>query len=633
MPVDIIVPPDGGNQDPFFELYTNTFQQNVSWSALQDPPVLAPFTLALSKQLISNPVIKWEIVYPQQGMSWLNLTGASVSGDNITVGTTNSKTLTPVLVGVDTLPDGNYSAEIYFNSFDGTTAYSTISYLISLSIINNALVSISVDKSQYNVVFNRQTGVLSGDTVVQILNNTGLNSLDFKAQYFIEKSGFTTSFNLESLDIATNPNLPTHGTVNIQGKLNKGQSVVELFNIRLVIIDSGDLIVDKSNISFTIYKSTSQTASSSFSITNPENKNFTISAPYWITLSENSGNTSKTISITTVNSNAIAGGAYSGEIVISYDAKTIIISVDLLVISFINFMPDFDNDFCLDLPPITFVKIVNESVYVRITVTSTYVVLGKTTQKENVYFMPYSNNKAEFNFGEKVHNLFPKYKGHYFDLPNNTEIYKRINVDILAEELNSDYQVKYTESLLGVKCLPGKKPLSFPLLSDFIYRKRNQKSVFFNALLNKNTVYLRKIEDTNNIDSVSFGSTTVKYYEFPNQYSKIHLHFENNNLVPDWFTLTGEFKITNDFNHIYAKNIFKSQNEKYDLTKVKTLSINTGFFMKNELDLINKIVESLLCYVKIGDVVYRCFATTQKIILQDSTDELLDRDLEFLIVE
>ncbi len=634
MPIDIIIDPnDGGSQYPQFSLATSSFQQSVSWSALQDPPALAPFTLSFYKYNIINPIIKWEIVYAQLGMNWLNLTGVSVSGDEITVGTINSKTLTPVLVGISNLPDGNYSAEIYFNSFDGSVSYSTISYLISLSIVDNTIVSVNVDKSQYNVVYNRQTGVLSGDTVVQIINNPNSETFNFKANHFVEKLGVTTTFNLESLDIATNPNLPNHGTVNLQGKLIKNLSVLKFFNISLVIVGSGDLITDKTNISFTLYKSTAQTGNTSFVITNPENKSFTIMAPSWLTLSETSGNSSKTISVTTVDSNMIAAGYYTGNIVISYEGKTVVIAVELLVISFINFIQTPTNKFCLDIPKVTFIKMINESVFVRITVTATYTVLGVVTIKENIYFIPYSSNKAEFDLGEKVHNHFPKYKGDYFDVATGTELFKEVDVKILAEELDANYEVKYSETLSNIKLLPGKKPLAYPLLSNFLFRKRNRKSIFLNAELVNDSVLFRKTESTSNIDSITYQGTEVKYYELPSQFNQIHLHFENGNFAPEWFTLTGEFKITNDVSHVYAKNIFKAQNEKYDVSKVKTLSINTGYYIKEELKLINEMVESTLCYVIIEGVKYRCFATTTKLSLIDSTEEVLDRDLEFLIVE
>ena len=63
------------------------------------------------------------------------------------------------------------------------------------------------------------------------------------------------------------------------------------------------------------------------------------------------------------------------------------------------------------------------------------------------------------------------------------------------------------------------------------------------------------------------------------------------------------------------------------------LTLNTGFFLKEELYLIEKMVESKLAFIRISGKIYRCFNTTQKLILDDSTEELLNRDLEFLIVE
>jgi hypothetical protein len=118
------------------------------------------------------------------------------------------------------------------------------------------------------------------------------------------------------------------------------------------------------------------------------------------------------------------------------------------------------------------------------------------------------------------------------------------------------------------------------------------------------------------------------------KYSKVlNLHFENENLSPEWFSLTGEYKISSDYTHIYAKNVFNSQNEKYDFSKVKILTINTGFFLKEELYLIEKMIESRITYIMIEDKLYRCFSTVQKFVLNDSLEQLANKDLEFLIVE
>jgi hypothetical protein len=271
--------------------------------------------------------------------------------------------------------------------------------------------------------------------------------------------------------------------------------------------------------------------------------------------------------------------------------------------------------------------------FVRITVSAIYNLMGVETIKEGIYPIPYVSDKDKFSLGEKVHKQFPRFKGSFFDVVGEIELMKNAVVSFKAEELDVNYNVLLTETQSNIKLFPGVKPIGYPLLSNFLFRKRNNNAIFFNSRVQDEKIMVEKIVDTDDVNSLQYGEKQVIYYLYP-KYSKVlNLHFENENLSPEWFSLTGEYKISSDYTHIYAKNVFNSQNEKYDFSKVKILTINTGFFLKEELYLIEKMIESRITYIMIEDKLYRCFSTVQKFVLNDSLEQLANKDLEFLIVE
>lgn len=628
----------GGSSSPYFLLNPNRFSDNLTWNANQEMPLANNLLLNLQYYLVSNPSISFDIHYLQPVVPWLGLIGPSVNANSITVAGGLIKNLTIQLsTGISDFPNGVYEAEIVFQAsakyMNNISVYDISSYYVTLTISNNDSASIKVDKLQYNVFFNRSANTLSGETLVSILNNTTPIQLKFLAENFATKNNLIDTFNIENFGIEDNLSLPAQGNVNILGGLFKADnSRIANVNINLAIGLNSDIFVDKISLTFNINKATPQTANDSIYITNPESKTFEITTPDWLIITVFNGmNSSGFIKLTTVSSANISGGVHTGNVVITYENKIITIPVVLTVVSFSSFQ--VTTKFSLDIPEIFFNRMNAAARLVRVTISARYNLAGVETIKENVYAQPYVNEKALFRISDKIHSQFPRYKSDLFSIENDFELMKNSIIDLKFEELDVNYTVLMTETISNLKFFPGKEPKGNPLLSNFLYRKKNKKSVFFNSKIEGESIIVEKVEITDNIDELAYGNNTVKYYELPRNYNSIDLQFENENLAPEWFTFTGEYKITAEFSHTYAKNIFKAQNEKFDSTKTKMLTLNTGFFIKQELYLLEKLVESKLVFMKINEKVYRCFSTTQKLILDDSTEELLDRDLEFLIIE
>ena len=135
------------------------------------------------------------------------------------------------------------------------------------------------------------------------------------------------------------------------------------------------------------------------------------------------------------------------------------------------------------------------------------------------------------------------------------------------------------------------------------------------------------------VKQLNIGVNPIKIITMPNNNQTVNVAFYNSNLVPDWLTITGDFKISDDYTYTISRNVISGNEEKFDSEKTKTLTINTGFILKSELEILDEIAESKLIFIEINGKYYKGILTTNKISKEDSTEELISRDLEFLITE
>lgn len=574
--------------------------------------------------------LRFDLNYLNTSKKWLKIAG------QVDVGYLDPWDVNPLVITtdfLDELPNGQYKAIVIFS----WTPLSGNDFVkqgeLVINITGTPPTQISTDKIVYNLLYNRSDNSLTGNSLVSIINNTDLNLLKFwqNGNVFAAAENFTNSFNLienAGNPLATNPAIPATGNVNIPAKILKqtGEFVTG-FSISLLVIDGGISIEPKS-LAYEVFKGTEQ--SKTLSVVNPLGLNFLVTqVPSWLTLDSTAGNTTKTITATTSTS-SLTEGVYLGIIKFEYDGKVIDIPVTLDLKTFISI--DKTIDFCLDLPEVKVSKKTPEATIVRMTVTATYNVLGVATSFEKVYSQNYFQDKVLFGLGEKLHRHFPRIKKHFFD-DDQIVLMQQIEASIKVEELDVNRNLLFDQTVSGIKLFPGKKPKGYPFLTNTVFRKKNDKAIIFSSVVTGTAVTLNKIKEVDLPNPLVLGTASIQFYDFPKVFQPAHLQWENQNLVPEWFTLTGDFTITPEFNHVYARNIFNAQNEKYDFTKVKTLNISTGLIMAKERPTVEEMIESKLSFIKIGETIYRCFNITKKMTLQDSKEELLSNDLEFLIVE
>ncbi|MHA7822456.1 hypothetical protein ACVVIH_06810 [Chryseobacterium arthrosphaerae] len=580
-----------------------------------------------------------------------------------------------VFKNFEQLQEGTYITELFFDlsTFIGGTEFSADSLSLTMQlIIQGSGDIITTDKAVYNVVFNRQDNSLSGDLEVNILGNNGNSELMFFNNLNIfnnVSSIINNNFLLEpSTPLSTNPNLPAQGLFEISSLIKKkivgGNSQnVYSFLINLFVLN-GDLLVTPDFLSFSLLQSASEVKSSKIRIINPYNKSFMVEAPYWLELSANSGNDDMEITVSTLNSAIIPIGDYTGNIILKFDAKETKIPVSVSVISFVYLTGMEDYNFCLDNKIINFIRRTTTARYVRSTLTITFKNEDETKIIQRSLVVPYYNEKASFDLGEKIHQYFVRLKKSILKeqklpsrLDNKLWMYPA-EVKILVEELDVDYNVVHSENVSAIYFYPGKKPAAFPLLSNNLYRQRIEGSkyifTYIQGLVNpskigsgtpnilENGIITRlKIEDDEDkiffpkkkIIEITPEKSLIYISPLISAPQVINIQFENQNLCPESFTFTGHIKKNQDFTHIYDQNVITSLREKYDTTKLQTWVINTGFVIKKCIPTILEIIDSKLCFIEYEGKVFRGFCVSQKLVSEDTSLELIQFDLDFLIFE
>lgn len=591
-------------------------------------------TAPLPETITTAVVETEEVLYLQFSINFENTAIEWLHATNITGSYVEDGTLQLELQNTDLLPAGNYKATIVFEPSNAETYFTPFTCVVNLVLSGASPTQIVTNDTVYDLVYNRATNELTGETAVGIINNTAPIELKFwqNGSVFAPAENFTTGFNFAenpAIPMATNPALPETGSVSIPAKILKQTGeFVQGFTINLVIVDGG-ITVQPTSLYFEVFKGSAE-KSGVLNVTNPLGVDFQVTEfPEWLILDDVDGNTSQKINVTT-ETDLLPVGNYTANIKFEYNDDFLLIPVTLDLKAFI--IIDETKDFCLDLPPVKVNRKSADAKFVRITMTAVYKVLGVTSTFEKVYQTPYFLDVASFELGEKLHRHFPRAKRHFFD-ETSLNFMENIVASIKVDELNANLEVLFTESASGIKLFPGKKPVGYPLLSNFIHRKKNEGAIIFTSVVGGEIVQLTKTAESVLANPLVLGTTQINFYDFPKSYAPVHVQWENQNLAPEWFTFTGDYKISPDFNHIYARNIFNAQNEKYDSSKVRTLLIDTGMILAKERELISEIIEYKLAFIKIEGKIYRCFNITKKNVEVDSTEELVARPLEYLIVE
>lgn len=609
----------------------------------------------------------------------------TISGNEVSsISNTINHNVTSALLDInfnnlDTLSIGNNGVSIFFQLQGystgieaGSEQWVNLDFIEHYLIINvTPEISIQPDKYIYNIQYLKSTNTFSGDTLITLLNNADAENcsveLSQSAQYFaIADASFSTSTNIiAGADLAQLATVTANPLGILAVLKNSAGTTIANFSLKVTILENDNITANISSAEFELVKSKSEVKTQKFNLSNPSGKSFSITAPSFVTVSPSSGNTSAEITISTVNSSTLNLGDYSGDIVITFDTtKTIVIPITLSVINFFSSQLSSDFNFCLDKKLMKFYKIDEAGVFVRALLTITFRTPTETKTVERSYVLPYFEGKAEMDIGAKIQTYFLKYIKNILAEANVSQYFNQkvwyypVSVTGTVEELDADYNVKNSETLTEIKFFAGKKPLGYPILTNNLVRRRSGDSKvifsFISGVTNINdfganftnyavvpdrVAVAFKTETADqlftwpSIKQFNIGVNPIKIITVPNNNQTVNMAFYNSNLVPDWLTITGDFKISDDYTHTISRNVIYGNEEKFDSEKTKTLTINSGFILKSELEILDEIAESKLIFIEINGKYYKGILTTNKIGKEDSTEELISRDLEFLITE
>lgn len=353
----------------------------------------------------------------------------------------------------------------------------------------------------------------------------------------------------------------------------------------------------------------------------------------------------------------IALGKYSGEIILVSGTLEKRVKVNLKVIQ--SLVSDFRRGtyyFALDKNKISLSRTTPAASYITLKLEMYFKGYGRELMETQDYSYPYFRDEIELYPGEEVQDFFIRCK----ELTEDNvwtlfdEQYNLALVNITIKEFDIEDRELSESQLNNIFFAPGRRPKCYPFFTDF-----GKRRVFENSKIRLNTdvlfenkalsglfkQYNESISEYKkghkvvafNLDNDRFAGAKktivragdLEFIPFPKPKGGkvIHLFFENQNLVLDWFTCPAHHHRKFDFHHITDE----LTGEKFGALETENFIINTGWILKEEIELINALLKSRICFIVIGTDIIKARPIGRKNEMYDTTQNLYSMDLEFNI--
>lgn len=636
--------------------------QNITWNKSAGPPNDPIGILIEDLGGLSIDVVSWQMNFQNNNGGWLVSDNDSIDGFVAWSGTSGFLPLS--WKDLNVLTETHYQVTIVLHCQNTDNGIGKIlTAHVNLNITGTSPTAVQTDKQNYNITYNRQSNTVTGDTNISIVNNTNNEVLQMMSvgDYFQPQSSTVQVGIVESTTnpFATNGLLPTSGTKVVSCKLYTTQGVaVATFTVTMTVIESDVLFFEPLFIQFKLRKGLNEVDGQQiFQVINPGNKDYTVTPPSWLTLSAYGSNLPlKAFYCETVNSEAIDLGEYNDFIVINYEDKVEKIPVSLKVISFIQ-MDLKPQNFALDGVWLHASQMKNNGRFINVKMKIDIATKQGIESFETSYLLPYFNEKAKVNLGEKIQNHYPIYNENLLPLIeeeqtkyDNQLVYRPAVIHLVVEELDGSYNVLHSTTLNSFEVFAGHRPKLFPLFTNHSYRRKLSKAPLIASYWQTGVDYMTVINQA--LPTNSFTETDVQtvivyqdnlvnkvelkqnfglnFIDFPKTEKYYTVQWLNNNLVPEWAVFSGNFKINSEYTH--TQDQFYKAAKKYDTQKVSKISVSTGFILKEETALVDEIIQSKKSFIKVDSDVYECFCTSTKLIEEDTERNLINYELEFQIV-
>lgn len=591
-------------------------------------------------------------------VDFVNLSSIKLVGDTFNQTNIVTERVYCNFQNLDNLSVGNHVQPITIEAYgidSNNQEHFVESYYTEISITVQAGTGISTDKNVYNLTYNKADGLLSGDDKITVFvtDPVTVTATDPFINLTQESANSERHLKFQSNTVIQNKAVGSYsGIVTIQiGSAVKNVTV----NLE-VINDITVFYVNPPAFNTSLQKNLSETKQFSVNISNPNNLTIIVdSKPSFIdSVTLNNG----VMTFTTVNSSTLSVGNYAGEIILRAGAVTKKVMINISVVQAISH--DFSGSnyyFAKDSNKVILNKTSSSSTYVKMTLKMFFNGFGEQYQEEEEYTFPYFKGSVEIYPGDEVQDFFIKAKNITISLDPVYQ-YTLALVEMTFEEMNNLDEVQSTFVLDNIYFAPGKKPKCFPIFTNYPVRSTYSDSVIklsvdrlsekddLNKLYTSYTLQKPPHFAKFNVDQFTFlrssfkpdlrrqiiSSTIMQFVPLPDPEKIIHIEWENENLVFDWFSASGEIKIPVDVDNVIGESE-EYLEEKFDSTDRKTLTVNTGWILKEEIDLITDLLKSRLCFIYADGVRYKVFPITNKNELKDSAKNTFSMDIDFKILE
>ncbi len=611
---------------------------------------------------IGNYRFKIKKIISGSGVDFVNVTAQGLTGNVFDGFNIANKTIQINFQNMDNLSVGTHElhliVEAYEVSSGGVETFKEDSTIQNVAIpIKITVLSgngFNTDKNVYQLYFNKADNSLSGDGKIivyssdNVITNVSDPFIDLIQTAMISERYLTFQSN------AVMQGKPV-GNYSATVTITKGtQSKTVTVNLQ-VINDTTQFYVDPIFFSVSLQKNFSESKILTVTISNPNNLVISVNLkPSFIDSAVISGNV---LTIETNNSANLSLGNYSGDIVLKSGSVEKNIHIDLTVLEGIKH--DFTGVpyyFAKESNKVLINKTSSSSGYVKMTLKMYFKGYGKEYQEVQDYTYPFFQGSAEIYPGSEVQDFFIKAKD-FISSQDPVYEYNLALVSMDFFEMTHADVVIASYQLQNIMFAPGKKPKCFPFFTDYpirstypgtvikishdmltekadaglLYDQYNYPAPLFIKGPNIYQFSFPRNEFHSDKKNKIIASNIFQFIPLPEREDLVHIEWENQNLVFDWFTAVAKVKKTADIENITGETN-ENKEEKFDSSLSKPITVNTGWILEEEIDLITDLLMSRLCFIYIKGERFKVFPTGKKNELADSDNNKFSMDLEFKII-
>lgn len=596
------------------------------------------------------------------GVDFVNVTGSALTGNVFNGLNLVQESISVNFQNLENLPTGFNSMDLLIEAYgldnSGNETFVEDSSIqnvvipVKLTVLSGT--GFNTDKNTYNVIFNKADNTFSGDSSILVYTTSPV-SVTCPDNYiqFTQTSNasqriltFATSMNLQAMAVG---NYTTSVTIT---KDTSSKTVT--VNLQIVN-DTTQFYVSPTSFNLSLQKNLNEAKTVTVNISNPNNLTISVDLkPSFIASAVISGNI---LTITTENSSTLALGNYSGDVILKSGSVSKTININLSVLQAI--IHDFKNAsyfFALDKNKVILNKTNTSSTYVKMVLEMFFQGFGKTYQENQTYTFPFFQGSVEIYPGEEIQDFFIKAID-FIRASNPQNQYNLTNVNLKFYEMTDADAIVSSFFLDNIKFAPGKKPKCFPIFTDHSVRSTYPKSLInisvdkisdkqeitelYNQYQEAKPSYVQSQNIENylferskfnaNLEDSIISNSKLQFIPLPSVDEVVHIEWENQNLVFDWFTAVKKIKETTEIEHVTAESKLYKE-EKFDSSYSKPFTVNTGWILEEEIDLVSDLLMSRLCIFHFSGKTVRAFPIGKKNELKDSENNKFSMDLEFKIL-